>query len=86
MRGFPNKLIYPDTLDTRAQKLEHPGRLYDVERPAKLCLIDIFYYFLFWQFRFLFIDPFVAIESCHNYHSLELLWREVETSSFIKKS
>ena len=86
MRGFPNKLIYPDTFNTWAQKLEHPDRLYDVDRPAKLCLIDIFHFFLFWQFRFLFIDPFVAIESCYNSHLLELLLREVETSSFIEKS
>ena len=47
MRGFPNKLIYPDNYEFWVQKIEHKDRLYVVECLNKFWLIDICWCILF---------------------------------------
>ena len=41
MRGFPNKLIYPDGGGSWVERSEHQDRPYVVECPNKFVLIDI---------------------------------------------
>ena len=59
MRGFPNKLIYPDEFEFWAQKFEHQHRSYFIELIIELVLIDILRGFLFEQSICLFIETFL---------------------------